>query len=213
MCRMSLYSVIMKISIETDIIKLTDFCIERLFDYKKPGTTIENLSPLEFEMEIHTHWAERFCREQKGYAPFCKLVFMKNWIDSVKAGTVPITCDNQHLIKTEYLARTEKEIPVLTRWIKTDNVPKAEYLVLVLYSREQIEKELKDQDKEDKFEADWGVVAVLGQVSDEEEPMSPITMMRNALGTAEGGSGHPLNREAYMESVKFWRSHAVVKSH
>lgn len=29
-------------------------------------------------------------------------------------------------------------------------------------------------------------------------------MMRNALGKAEGGSGVPLDREKYMESVKFW---------
>jgi len=42
----------------------------------------------------------------------------------------------------------------------------------------------------------------------EETPMAPITMMRNALGVAEGGSGVPLDREAYRRSVEFWRSHA-----
>ena len=44
-----------------------------------------------------------------------------------------------------------------------------------------------------------------------EKPMEPITMMRNALGKEEGGSGVPLNREKYMESVNFWEKHAVVK--
>ena len=34
--------------------------------------------------------------------------------------------------------------------------------------------------------------------------MDPITMMRNALGKAEGGFGVPLAREKYMESVKYW---------
>lgn len=29
-------------------------------------------------------------------------------------------------------------------------------------------------------------------------------MMRNALGKAEGGSGVPLDREKYLESVKYW---------
>jgi len=34
--------------------------------------------------------------------------------------------------------------------------------------------------------------------------MDPITMMRNALGKEEGGSGVPLDKTKYMESVKFW---------
>lgn len=35
--------------------------------------------------------------------------------------------------------------------------------------------------------------------------------MRNALGKSEGGSGVPLNRELYMQSVKFWENHASLK--
>ena len=35
-----------------------------------------------------------------------------------------------------------------------------------------------------------------------------ITMMRNALGVEEGGSGVPLDREAYARSVAFWERHA-----
>jgi len=38
----------------------------------------------------------------------------------------------------------------------------------------------------------------------EEIPMAPITMMRNALGVAEGGSGVPLDPVAYRRSVDFW---------
>ena len=38
----------------------------------------------------------------------------------------------------------------------------------------------------------------------------PITMLRNALGKAEGGSGVPLDREKYMESVEYWKKHAVI---
>ena len=46
---------------------------------------------------------------------------------------------------------------------------------------------------------------------DSEIPMNPITMMRNALGKEEGGSGVPLDREKYLKSVEFWRKHALVK--
>ena len=38
--------------------------------------------------------------------------------------------------------------------------------------------------------------------------MTPITLMRNALGVEQGGSGVPLEREAYLRSVAFWETHA-----
>ena len=41
--------------------------------------------------------------------------------------------------------------------------------------------------------------------------MDPITMMRNALGKEEGGSGVKLEKEKYMQSVKYWEKHAIVK--
>lgn len=40
--------------------------------------------------------------------------------------------------------------------------------------------------------------------------MDPITMMRNSLGVKEGGSGIPLDREKYRESVDFWSKNAIV---
>ena len=49
-----------------------------------------------------------------------------------------------------------------------------------------------------------------GQNESFETPMQPITMMRNALGTAEGGSGVPLDRAAYTASVAYWEKHATI---
>jgi len=43
-----------------------------------------------------------------------------------------------------------------------------------------------------------------------ETPMQPITMMRNALGKEEGGSGVPLDRKKYLESVAYWKDRAPV---
>lgn len=52
----------------------------------------------------------------------------------------------------------------------------------------------------------------LGLVQDEdfETPMQPITMMRNALGKDEGGSGVPLDKDNYMKSVNYWRHRVPV---
>lgn len=41
--------------------------------------------------------------------------------------------------------------------------------------------------------------------------MDPITMFRNALGKEEGGSGIPLDKKKYLESVEFWTNHAFTK--
>lgn len=40
--------------------------------------------------------------------------------------------------------------------------------------------------------------------------MTPITMMRNSLGKEEGGSGVPMDRDAYKASADFWESHASI---
>src|SRR3546814_6280107 len=54
----------------------------------------------------------------------------------------------------------------------------------------------------------WGIVGCLYTAEPEEIPMAPITMMRNALGVEEGGSGVPLDRDAYRRSVEFWERNA-----
>lgn len=191
-------------------IVLTDFALARHFDPERAGTTITDRTPEEFEQEAngflmrhefgrHLHWAD-------GYAPFCKLLFVTNWTNAL-TGTMPITSDNGQWLKSEYAARNDKELPVLVRWFEgLSEVPEAECLVLVLYNEEQLLKE--DVDIGD---ADDGIVAILGQLQYVEEPMISISAMRNALGILEGGSGVPLDRDAYIRSVEFWNRHAMVK--
>ncbi|MBB87173.1 MAG: hypothetical protein CMP06_07735 [Xanthomonadales bacterium] len=136
-----------------------------------------------------------------GYAPFCQLWVYENWT-STRVMAVPITEHNRHLLRSAYEARTAKELPVLTRWFEGVDPPRARYLIAILYSREQMAKE------GDAIDADWGVVGCLPTAEPEEIPMAPITMLRNALGVEEGGSGVALDRDAYARSVAFWDVHA-----
>jgi len=53
-------------------------------------------------------------------------------------------------------------------------------------------------------------VSIKAQNVDSELPMQPITVMRNALGKDQGGSGVPLDREAYMKSYEYWNKHATI---
>jgi hypothetical protein len=50
------------------------------------------------------------------------------------------------------------------------------------------------------------------QAQDEsyETPMQPITMMRNALGREEGGSGVALDKQAYEAAADYWQGHAAI---
>ena len=185
-------------------IALTIFARDRHFDPEFAGTKVTNMTPAEFTSRVN-EMAEG-APEAPGYAPFCKHVFVPNFVEA-NSGVVRITDENRHLLRTDYKARREGELPVLTRWFWSEDVTveKAEWLDLVLYSAAQCEAE--DIDIGD---AEWGIVAILSAPTPEEAPMNPITQMRNALGKDEGGSGHALDRDAYAASVAYWSEWAVV---
>lgn len=42
-------------------------------------------------------------------------------------------------------------------------------------------------------------------------PFQPITMMRNALGREEGGSGVPLDKGSYEAATAYWQAHAAIQ--
>ena len=127
-----------------------------------------------------------------------------------------ITEENEHLLRTAYEARTEKELAVLTRWFPKDTVtsPTAAYLDIILYSKAQVQAEnesMGNVDPNKDIDYDYGIVSVKPQTVDYELPMQPITMMRNALGKDQGGSGVTLDPQKYKESVAYWSSRAIVK--
>lgn len=179
-------------------IVLTSFARTRLFPRAPRGNTIQDCTPEQFERHLNEH--EPF-KVLDGYAPFCKLHVHRNWT-STRCLTAPVTEDNRHLLRSAYEARSRKELPVLVRWFEGVEPPVAEYLVVILYSREQLAKEGTVVD------TDWGVVGCLYTMQPEEIPMAPITILRNALGVEEGGSGVPLDREAYRRAVEFWQANA-----
>jgi len=148
-----------------------------------------------------------------GYAPFCKHLFVKNFCKATMA-VATITPENEGLLRSGYVTRQEGELAVLSRWFPAEamGVPVvAPYLDVILYSREQIRNENAAMGKLTESDAPWGVVSVKAQDVPHELPMQPITMMRNALGEKEGGSGVPLDVAKYQESVDYWRAHAPIQ--
>lgn len=150
-----------------------------------------------------------------GYAPFCKHVFVDNF-----AGVRPSQCRidevNLPFLRTGYVVRQPGELPVLSRWFLDVDVslPRAPILDVILYDRDQLVSEHACREGSDPSaslpDAPYGVVSIKAQDVDRELPMQPITMMRNALGREEGGSGVPLDPQAYLRAVSYWQDHAVV---
>ena len=177
---------------------LTEFARTRLFPRTPRRNTIQDCSPEAFER--HLNEVPPF-KVLDGYAPFCKLHVHRNWT-STRCIALPITTENRHHLCSAYEARSSSELPVLVRWFEGVEPPVADYLIVILYSREQLIKEGT------AVSADWGVVGCLYTAEPEETPMAPITMMRNALGVEQGGSGVSLDQKAYRRSVDFWETHA-----
>jgi hypothetical protein len=179
-------------------IVLTDFARRRLFPEPRRPNAIQDITPEQFERQLNV--AEPLA-VLDGYAPFCRLHVHRNWT-TTRCLTVPITDDNRHNLRSAYEARSRDELPVLVRWFEGVTPPVAEYLVVILYDRAQLAREGTP------IAADWGVVGCMYAAEPAEIPMAPITMMRNALGVSEGGSGVPIDRAAYARSVAYWDAHA-----
>ena len=179
-------------------IAMTDFARPRLFPREPRRNTIQDCTAEQFEKHLNQVPPLQVL---DGYAPFCKLHVHRNWT-STRCLAVPITQDNRHLLRSDYEARTKDELPVLVRWFEGLEPPIANYLIVILYDRAQLAKEGT------LIDADWGVVGCTYTAEPVETPMAPITMMRNALGVEEGGSGVPIDRDAYRRSVEFWSTHA-----
>jgi len=73
---------------------------------------------------------------------------------------------NVHLVRSGYLRRTPKELPVLSRWIPGSDVaaPLAKKLDIILYSREQIVAERVaqgDEVSDDAHGNPWAVAMLM----------------------------------------------------
>jgi hypothetical protein len=177
---------------------MTDFARPRLFPRQPRRNTIQDITAEEFERYLNDHPPLKVL---EGYAPFCRLHVHRNWT-STRCLTVPVTEANRRQLRSGYEARNANELPVLVRWFEGVEPPVAGYLIAILYSSGQLAREGAPID------AEWGIVGCMYTDAPEEIPMAPITMMRNALGVAEGGSGVPLDPVAYRRSVEYWDAHA-----
>ena len=214
------------------LLRLDPFCY-RQFEHGSnyAGTQLYSITQEEFMRRLNEWFlghddSQRASLLKPGYAPFCKHLFIPNWIDGLPIGALPLDAATLPLLRSGYQKRRDGELAVLNRWFDRQElqqhqvpIPSAKWLDVILYSREQIYKENEamggppppDLAFYESDAWDWAVISVKAQLEDYEIPMNPITIMRNALGKEEGGSGVPLEREAYEASVAYWSNHAILQ--
>ena len=188
-------------------IAMTDFAL-RNWDPDASGTRIVGMTPDEMVVACNAAGGPLV----NGYAPFCKHLFLKN-DTATRAAFAPVTDANRAHLRSGYRARREGELAVLERWFEGIEAPRAAWLDVILYSHAQLVAEAADYAEEQAVpDCDWGIVSIIGTLEPSEPPMPPITQMRNALGREEGGSGVPIDRDAYARAAAFWDVHASVRS-
>jgi len=194
--------------------------LNRQFEKTASGTRLHNKDRAEY-MTLFNKAAQFPGNVFTSDNDFCKYVIIENPFEDIKSPVMPLTLDLYPFIRTSYSARVEGELPVLTRFVQLPpgfDLPKANYLVGIIYTTEHLEKEHEANlyYEGEKFRdfmdtsADYGLICVLGTVNAEADPYVPVTIMRNALGMSEGGNGVKLDREMYMKSVEFWSKNIMV---
>mmetsp|Transcript_27545 Transcript_27545/g.44820 ORF Transcript_27545/g.44820 Transcript_27545/m.44820 type:complete len:173 (+) Transcript_27545:1291-1809(+) len=152
----------------------------RQFDAKSgKGIPIEGCTKENFIKKVNELYEEAKKKETAvlvdGYAPFCKHIFVPNFTQT-KSAYVAITSENRSLLQSEYKARRPTELAVLSRWFPKEKVKVgvAKYLDLILYSREQINKENEAMGVKNPDKSPWGIVSIKPQDEDHETPMQVV---------------------------------------
>jgi hypothetical protein len=98
------------------------FCFRQFSEHatsQSYGGTVFQQTVAEFEDIVNARFATDSLLKD-GYAPFCKHLFLENDFTEVKVNVLPLTKENEGLVRTEYHARNEKELPILQRFIPLD---------------------------------------------------------------------------------------------
>ena len=115
--------------------------------------------------------------------------------------TVPV--QEETSLHARFGKRREHEEAYLSVMSEGEAIP-ASFAKVVVYSKETLA-----ENKENSGDADWEVVSLVASPV-ENEPMNPVTMMRNMKGKP-GGSQVNYSTEELLDSIEFWSKHTKVK--
>jgi len=188
--------------------KLTDWPLDQFKDYINSIDPIVDSGGTKFRhvpyIKHHPEWS------------FCKylMIPLNNINKKIRTGQVRNTLQIGPYIRTGYIRRIDSEAPYLSRWVELPHghwSELAEWLVVVLYSKEQLDLESEKTGNGDTINADWGVVAIIGSVDGQIPPPQPSTILRNSMDPKYGGNGSEFNLQEYENSCQYWQEWIICK--
>ena len=183
-------------------IEMLDFCLANTFDPTRAGTTVTGITVDRFMWRVNSQHDEGGRVEVSNeYPEICRHLFLRNRFTTTRRGVVQITPEME--VISEMVVRggqegKEEAYESLSVDASSVHPPKAEWLDVILYSREHLASEGIE------IEGDWGVAAVLGVEKPTQTPLKRSTLERNAKGTDAGGNGFDVTAEQYAESDAYW---------
>jgi hypothetical protein len=121
---------------------------------------------------------------------------------SARFVTTTVEVQPEQGLTAQLFQRRPNEEPFL-RVTATGKPQPASFAQVVLYSHKTLAK-----NQEDSRPTDWEVISLVASPV-ENEPMDPVTMMRNMRGKA-GGTQVNYTTEQLLDSIDFWSRHAKV---
>ena len=186
-------------------LEMLGFCLSNTFDPTRSGTTVTGITSEDFMTQINQRASLELgtVEVSSEYPEICRHFFVKNDFTTTRQGVVAITSDLRPLVVAAMVTRggqEEVENPYKAYSISSENVdvPQAEFLDIILYSREHL------KDEGIAIDGDWGVVTILGVPTCEQTPPTRVTLERNSVGTDAGGNGIEATASMLSKSDAYW---------
>jgi len=184
-------------------LEMLGFCLSNTFDPARSGTTITGINAEDFMTQINQRASLELGTVEISdeYPDICRHFFVKNDFTTTLQGVVKVS-DGTPVVSEMVTRGGQEDIEEAyeAHWVeaKSVEVPKAEFLDVILYSREHL------RDEGIVIEGDWGVVTVLGVPTCEQTPPKRSTIERNSAGVDGGGNGKVVTAAQLSESDAYW---------
>jgi hypothetical protein len=119
------------------------------------------------------------------------------------SGTLKLNENNK--LCAAYAARRIGEDPYIKVGVRAKKQP-AKFVEIVCYRADVLA-----ENNERSVDADWEIICIKARVSDEDEPMDPVTMARNFLHM-KGGTKGSFSAEEFAKSIIYWNNHCMTIS-
>jgi len=141
---------------------------------------------------------------------------MGNWEEGYKDGVVLVNVlpegfkssiikvDADVELNARFTQRREGEMPYVEVTSPEHQKDNAKKVQIVLYR-----KDVLAENDENSTDAEWEIVSINASPTEEDTPMTPLTMARNFL-ELPGGTKGEYTAEEFAKSIVFWSQHVMV---